>query len=538
VAPIPLANSSRILVIGWDGADWRILDPMLERGILPNLAGLLSRGWRAILKSTLPTHSWTAWPSFLTGVEPADHGVFDILEGRGGSKQFPVTYRSIRERTFLEDLTRAGVETLMVNVPLTFPPPEIKGRLVAGGVLPKWRAFTHPASLADELEKAGAAWPINGMSWTTYRNRPEAFLEEVVGVTTARQRAMEHLLDNTDWKAAVCVYFSTDRIQHCLAKYISPDHPDYTILSRQPVAERIRDVYRMLDEGLGRLLDRTSTEDTIIFMSDHGFQSCTGAVNMDRLLQRLGFLEFSASNLIFGPMQWGWVRAVARKAYDLLGLHGRVSLPQAVDWSRTRAYTSVRSTGEGISVNLAGREPDGTVQPRDFESIREAVAEAVSAFSDPGTGRPPVARLWRREEMFKGRFAEEAPDLILEAAPLYSLSHATAPVQAADWLSGDHRIDGVFAAAGPDVTVPALDGDAVRLTDLAPTILAAVGAAATVNHSGRVLTEVVGEDRAARAADAHADVTAPIPGMGAAGGLDETEAEEVEEHLRGLGYLE
>src|ERR671932_545703 len=111
---------TRVLVIGWDGADWRILDPLLERGILPNLQGLIERGGRTVLKSTLPTHSWAAWPSFLTGVEPDDHGVFDILEGRGGTKQYPVTFRSIRERTFLSDLSSAGIPTALLNVPLAF----------------------------------------------------------------------------------------------------------------------------------------------------------------------------------------------------------------------------------------------------------------------------------------------------------------------------------------------------------------------------------------------------------------------------------
>src|SRR6266567_163964 len=148
---------SRVLLIGWDGADWRILDPLLEAGVLPNLAALIDRGGRAVLRSTIPTHSWTAWPSFLTGVDPADHGVFDI---------------------------------------------------------PEWRPFTHPEGLAGELEAAGCPWPINGMSWTTYRNRPQAFLEEVRTVTAARQKAMEHLLDTTDWRVACFVYFSTDRIQH------------------------------------------------------------------------------------------------------------------------------------------------------------------------------------------------------------------------------------------------------------------------------------------------------------------------------------
>jgi len=227
---------------------------------------------------------------------------------------------------------------------------------------------------------------------------------------------------------------------------------------------------------------------------------------------------------------------MARKVYDTLGLHGRVSLPQAVDWSKTKAYTSVRSTGEGISVNLAGREPNGLVEPSDFEGVRDQVAEAVAAFVDPRTGEHPVAKVWRREEVFKGRFADDAPDLLLEASPLYSLTHAKSVVEPADWLSGDHRIDGVFAAAGPTVDRAALADGPFQLVDLAPTILAAAGAPASVAHSGTVLTAVVGEDAARRAGQA-----APAAGREGerlAAGLNESEAEEVEEHLRGLGYLE
>ena len=530
---------SRVLLIGWDGADWRILDPLLERGVLPNLAALIDRGGRATLTSTIPTHSWAAWPSFLTGVDPDGHGVYDILEGRGGTRQFPVTYRSIKERTFPQDLSDAGIESLVVNVPLTFPPPAIKGKLVAGGVLPKWRAFTHPEGLADDLRKAGVPWPINGMSWTTYRNRPAPFLEEVVEVTSARQRTMEHLLDTTDWRVACLVYFSTDRVQHCLAKYVSPDHPNYTALSKDRVAEQVRDVYRMLDDGMGRLLSRTGPDDLVIFMSDHGFQSVTRALHMDRLLEHLGFLEFSASNKVFGPMQWGPVRTVARRVYDRLGLHGRVSLPQPVDWASTKAYTSVRSTGEGVSVNLAGREPNGIVDRADFEGVREEVAERLGSFVDPESGRSPVARVWRREEMFKGPHADGAPDLLLQPAPLYSLTHAKRAVAPADWISGDHRLEGVFAAAGPEVDRSAFP-PAFRLVDLAPTILASMGVETSVHHSGVVLVPVAG-DRAAGAigeARMRRAEEGAAPTSGESAELDESEAEEVEEHLRGLGYLE
>ena len=113
---------------------------------------------------------------------------------------------------------------------------------------------------------------------------------------------------------------------------------------------------------------------------------------MDRLLKEFGFLEFSASNVVFGPMQWGPVRKVARKVYDTLGLHGKVSLPQSVNWSKTKAFTTIRSTGEGVSINLAGREIDGIVDPADYEKVRDEVMDRSRASSTPRPARSPSRR--------------------------------------------------------------------------------------------------------------------------------------------------
>jgi predicted AlkP superfamily phosphohydrolase/phosphomutase len=214
-----------------------------------------------------------------------------------------------------------------------------------------------------------------------------------------------------------------------------------------------------------------------------------------------------------------------------------VSLPQPVDWPATRAYTSVRSTGEGVSVNLQGREPDGMVEPVDFELLRDELAERLGAFVDPRTGRRPVGRVWHREAVFKGRYEDQAPDLLLEPAPLYSLTHARAAVEPADWLSGDHRIDGVLAAAGPDVVRQGFPATA-RLVDLAPTILAAVGAPSSVRHAGHALAHVIGEDAAAAAASGALGGGDRGGAETAGAGVDADAAEEMEEHLRGLGYLE
>jgi predicted AlkP superfamily phosphohydrolase/phosphomutase len=522
---------SRVLLIGWDGADWRILDPLLEQGALPNLQALLDRGHRSVLKSTIPTHSWAAWPSFLTGVNPADHGVYDILETVPGThKQYPVTYASIKERTFVSDVSAAGKTGVYVDVPLMFPPPSVKGHVIAGGVLPKGRPFTHPAGLEDDLQKAGVPWPINGMSWTTYRNKPDPYLAEAMDITGKRIRATEWLMDNSDWDFLMSVWVSVDRTQHCLSNYVGPDHPDYPTLSKSQRYQKVVDVYRQLDDAIGSFVSKTTDDDIVVFMSDHGFQSCSRAVHMDQLLKRLGYLEFSASNVVYGPMQWGSVRSVARKVYDLLGLHGKVSLKQPVNWQKTRAYTSIRSTGEGVSVNLAGREPDGVVDPADFDRVRDDMMDALSTFVDPDTGKRPVKAIYRREEIFKGKHAETAPDILMEPAEQYSLTHAKSAVERADWLAGDHRMDGVLAVTGPKVQ--AFD-ETPLLIDLAPTILAALHAPASIEHTGRVLHEIVGRDATVEAGQAAGTVD-----LSAEPTVSDTEADEMEEHLRGLGYLE
>jgi predicted AlkP superfamily phosphohydrolase/phosphomutase len=470
----------------------------------------------------------------MTALNPAGHGVFDILEHKPGvSRRLPVTYRSIKARTIFDDFTEAGKTSLALNIPLTFPTPQINGKVIAGGVLPASRSYTYPLELQTELDRH-APFPINGMSWTTFRNRPEAFLEETSAITTKRQKTFEYLMDSTDWDFGVLVYVSTDRIQHCLMQYLTPEHPAYAELKDSPVAKQTRAVYQQLDEGLGRLLERTTSDDLVIFMSDHGHQPCTRTCTMDRILQHLGWLEFGRGSFAFNLIRWGPGRNLARRVYDLLKLHGRISIPASpVDWSRTRAYTSVVSTGEGVSVNLKGREPQGIVDRRDYEKVRTELADALTEFRDAETGASPIEKIYRKEEVLSGKFLDTAPDLLLVPAPFYSLTHAKGMVEAADWLSGDHRLEGVVVATGPDV-VPGPIEETVRLIDLGTSAMAALGVPSAIPRDGVPIGSLVGANARLEVAAA----TATVSDEGDQSGLTSDEAGEIEEHLRGLGYVE
>jgi predicted AlkP superfamily phosphohydrolase/phosphomutase len=501
--------AKRVLVVGWDGADWEILDPLLEAGELPALAALIARGRRGVSRSCLPSHSWAAWPTFLTGRDPAGHGVFDILEYRPGvSRRLPVSSHSILAPTWPARLSEAGRTTLLVNVPLTYPAPEIQGVAIAGGVIPQGRPYSHPPEAGPRL-----GWPINGGSWTTFRQRPLELVADVEQVTRRRGEAMRALLDEQDWDAACMVFVSPDRIQHCLLEYVHPGHPRYPEVKDGEVAERVRDVYRLLDRELAALLERTGPDDLVMLMSDHGHQPCTRTLNMNRVLEQLGLLRMGRGSGLVSLLAWGRLRSIARRIYDRLGLHGRVAVPTPpIDWAHTRAYTSVTSTGEGVSIALAGREPEGQVQPEAYERVRDEVARALLDFTDPVTGRHPIGRVLRKEDVLEGPYLDRAPDLLLEAAPLYSLTHARQAVEEADWLSGDHRPEGVYVEAGPGIEPG--HGPEISLADFAGRIAEAVG-----------LEPGAGEDDAVASDDEE-----PV--------FSEDEEREVEERLRGLGYLE
>lgn len=419
----------------------------------------------------------------------------------------PVSSRSLLAPTWPMRLSEAGRRVLVVNVPLTYPPLEVNGACIAGGVIPAGSTFSHPAEIGPQVH-----WPINGASWTTFRNRPLDLVADAERLTRARAEAMRTLLDEQEWDVACMVFVTPDRIQHCLLEYVHPGHPDHARVADTPTADRVRDVYRLLDRELGTLLERTREDDLVVLMSDHGHQPCTRALNMNRVLEQLGWLRFGRGSAAMQLLAWGRARSMARVAYDRLRLHGKVAVPTPpLDWAATRAYTSVVSTGEGVSLALRSREPEGIVAPEDYERVRDELAAALLGYIDPDTGAHPIAAVHRREDVLFGAHLDRAPDLLLDPAPLYSLTHARAACEPADWLSGDHRPEGIYVKAGAGVEPAHGDGEEMSLAGFADLIGDAIGAGAGV---------------------------AAQPYEGGEQPFTDAEQREVEERLRGLGYLE
>jgi predicted AlkP superfamily phosphohydrolase/phosphomutase len=165
--------------------------------------------------------------------------------------------------------------------------------------------------------------------------------------------------------------------------------------------------------------------------------------------------------------------------------------------------------------------------------VREDLFQALSDFRDPDTGKAPISKIYRKEEVLSGAFLDTAPDLLLVPAPFYSLTHASGMVEDADWLSGDHRLEGVVVATGPEVQPGALT-ETTELIDLGPTSLAALRVPSAVARDGKVLSQLVGEGVSLEVTQQSATES----GQEDDDGLSSDEEGEIEDHLRGLGYVE
>jgi predicted AlkP superfamily phosphohydrolase/phosphomutase len=199
---------------------------------------------------------------------------------------------------------------------------------------------------------------------------------------------------------------------------------------------------------------------------------------------------------------------------------------------------------EGIEINLRGRQPEGIVAPGvEFESLAADIVAALRAATDPGTGEPIVAEVYRKEEIYHGPYLDIAPDIVLVLGPghkagIESATDITTPVAFGDLprdLSGVHTMDGIFIAHGPGIRRGAtLNGG--QIVDLAPTILHLAGQLVPANMDGRVLTEILEPEYVAGRPIRYTDEDLAQVSGGALVS-DEDEAQ-MRDKLRGLGYID
>jgi hypothetical protein len=241
-----------------------------------------------------------------------------------------------------------------------------------------------------------------------------------------------------------------------------------------------------------------------------------------------------------GPQAKGAVKRL------LPGLHRRFGYKirfGGIDWAGTRAYSD--NTRHCVWINLRGRNPNGIVEPAEYDRTVEVVREILSEIVDSDTGQRAVEAVWRPDEIYSGPHTDEAPDLQIHwryDRPVHGLVYdgrfgRAASRQSARGmmtsLTGAHRPTGILMMSGPQFQT-GVRVEGAGLQDLAPTILHLAEAPVPNDMDGRVLFEALDEPYASTPVSN----SEPGPDGGVeASTYSKEEAAEVEERLRSLGYL-
>ncbi len=528
--------SAGALLVGWDGATWELLDPLLAAGRLPHLAGLIERGVRAPLKSTIPPVTPAAWTEMATGLNAGRTGVLGFrdldLTRRSGFSAHAPSSAELRGRTLFEWAAGRGVGVSVVGWPMTFPAfPIPGGALLAGWPRPR---TGRPPVAPPELDEGGALGAWDEGDPRPHRRRPSSAQEIVAESWWDRRHAeIAALWMRTRDDAVTAVVLSgTDHLAHRL--WGDP---------------RLAEHYERADQLLGELLEAAGDR-TVLLVSDHGFgPSATRVVHVCRALERLGWARVRPEAGEVGPVGRalrGARRAAPKGAWKAV----RDRLPHAVrrwgferaaggdgyDPEHTRAFAvELHEAFVGVHLCVRGRMPGGVVEPVESAGARARLAADLMTLKDDA-GDPLVRRVQPREDLYGGPHLDRIPDLLVELAEDHRWGDARGPgpvvepvdEAARERLPGSHRRDGVVVAAGPAVR-PGVDLVAPTVRDVGLTLLAAAGVPLPDDRDGRVWEEVLTvETRRLPVAEGAQD-----------GGARPSDREQaaMDEALRGLGYL-
>jgi predicted AlkP superfamily phosphohydrolase/phosphomutase len=534
-----------VLIIGLDGATWTLLEPWARAGRLPHLARLMARGTWGPLRSTVPALTLPAWSSFMTGRNPGAHGVFAFsrMAPHGYEPGGIANASDVRCATMWDVLGRAGRRVGVVNLPPSYPLRPVQGFVVGCMLTPPGEPFTQPPELADELP----GYEIDLKAPRGLRRDPARYVERAIDyldglcrLTRGRTAATLRLMERHPTDVLCVVFYAPDRVQHnfwgCLA---DPNGAG----EDQRVQAAVDAVYREIDESVGRLVAAAGDAATTIVVSDHGFvPKPERAVHVNRWLADQGFVRRRRAWTARRRVVRTLVPARWRPRYDTLDFI-QVHRPTTSAWAETLDYGTT-----GIWVHVAGRYPLGCVAPgAQYEAVRTRIVDGLRALTDE-RGELVFRSVQRREELYRGTYVEEAPDVVAVCAPRFGvLGHSLRrDLRAADLFgtfdeadfTGTHDPDGIYVFAGPPVRTLGRHGS-YPIEAIAPTVLHLLDVPVPRSMEAPVCTDLLREEfLAAHPVRVVDDAPEADEATAASGWRSEEDEAKVAAHLRSLGYLE
>lgn len=536
------------IIIGLDALDFNYLDEFEDS--VPNITSLRQKGVESPLESTLPPVTGSAWPSMYTGVDPSYHGIhsFFTYKGRYPNDGSIVSLADVKMPAIWNYLTSLNESSIVLNVPVTHPAEKINGVMIPGYLAPE-DSPSQPEDVRDRLTEEFGEYRIYPESEMSDTEKSGA---EYVDLINSRARSTHWLLDNYDWSMAFIQIQKTDNIFH--------DFND---------KELFRAVYKAADELVGELLE-TYEECNVIVCSDHGMGPVDGyRIFLNTILEEKGYItptknanlpKFSPDETKGDSKNAGEdSETVAKKTQTLLSTSENIlrflgltpgdlysaaqklhvdeyllkALPeeflytsgQGINWNESIAYCR-RPSEMGVRINLKGREPNGVVDPDEYEEVRKNLIELLRSLRTPD-GNPAFNFVVPYEEYYSGPQTEDACDIVfLPYGMNNKISTNIIGSRFAEIDSYEHKVNGVFIAHGPSFNDNCnLDG--LSLIDVAPIIMNAMNFDVPSRMRGEIPPDLLKHEVNKRDYEIALDRSK----------RSKNEGDEIEQRLEDLGYL-
>jgi predicted AlkP superfamily phosphohydrolase/phosphomutase len=534
---------AQALVVGLDGATSYLLHRFMADGTMPVLGRLAHDGVEADLRSVVNPLTPPAWTSLMTGLDPGGHGIFDFVRIRNAEDQPSYTiasFRDVQAETVWSMASRLGRRVTALNFPVMFPPPAVNGCIVPGFIPPRHvTRLSYPRQLGAELAAIPGFDPQTllldlDVERESLQTLEHAKYAEWIRLHIAREQqwaaVARHVMKTRPADLTAVMFDGMDKIQHLCWRFLDPE---FVAPDPSPWEAEIRalclDYYRTVDTLVGELIARAGPDTTVFVASDHGFGPTTEIFYVNAWLARRGLLRWSSQG------------RPDRDGRQMTSGHWNPAV--LFDWTATTAY-ALTAGSNGIYVRVARQPGETGVAPADYDGFCRWLADELVAFRDPDGGQPVVAAR-HRSEAFPGPFCSRAPDLTLNLRDggFISILDSEQLVRPRPEVMGTHRPLGIFFATGPEVAghgrLPEL-----RLADITPILLAALGLSVPDGLDGRVPPGLLRADQPPNAANAGAGYLAAVPSGFGAGELEDPEFASAEDEqivlarLNALGYIE
>ena len=283
----------KVVLIGWDAADWQVIDPLIQQGLMPTLKLFIEQGVRGTLSTRQPILSPILWNTIATGKTPAKHGIHSFIEPNADNTGIqPVTSTSRRTKALWNIVSQNGLKSCVVGWYASHPAEPIRGAIVsdllistvtrdnADSPLPP-QSF-HPPELADTLADLrvfpadigpGHVMPIVPLAGMIplEKTKPLSTMQNILAKCGTTHAIFTELLESQPCDFAAVYYEAIDHFGHVFMPFHPPRMPHVPEDEFGWYRECMNGIYRFHDMMLERILQLAGQDATVVLISDHGF---------------------------------------------------------------------------------------------------------------------------------------------------------------------------------------------------------------------------------------------------------------------------